>query len=278
MKIFVKSKLTESEYKNLFKRKGIKPKSVENVVKKILSEIKKNGDEAVRYFTEKFEGERKEELYVSQKEFLVAEKNLTKSEKNAINQAANNIEKFHIKQKPKSYSIETMPGIRCSRKYVPIDNAGLYIPGGTAPLPSTMLMLGIPASIAGVKRIAACTPAPNGKINDAVLYSAKICGVKEIYKTGGAQAIGMLAYGTKSVSKVDKIFGPGNQYVTTAKSLVSMEPEGAAIDMPAGPSEVLVIADNYADIAFISADLLSQAEHGDDSSALLVTNSHELAN
>ena len=212
---------------------------------------------------------------MTRKEFDIAEKNLDSDSKKALIQAAKNIEKFHSRQYPSDYIMETTPGIICSREYRPIQNVGLYIPGGTAVLPSTLLMLGIPASIAGCKRIAAISPTKD-KINYAVLFASKICGIEEFYKIGGAQGIALLAYGDKSFNKVDKIFGPGNQYVTAAKAMVSIDPQGCAVDMPAGPSEVLIIADNSANPVYVAADLLSQAEHGVDSQVILLSTSAKL--
>jgi len=194
----------------------------------------------------------------------------------AIITAADNIFKFHEMQKKNGYEIETMHGIKCWRKSVPIENVGLYVPGGSAVLVSTMLMLGIPAKIADCKRVVVCSPVKN-EINPALAFAARICEVDEFYKIGGAHAIAMMAYGIEDVKKVDKIFGPGNQYVTAAKTLVSIDPDGCAIDMPAGPSEVLVIADDSALSSFVAADLLSQAEHGEDSQVILITTSKNLA-
>ncbi|MCB0744817.1 MAG: histidinol dehydrogenase, partial [Ignavibacteriae bacterium] len=196
--------------------------------------------------------------------------------KKAIKVAVNNIQKFHKLQLPKKYSIETMPGIKCSREFRAIENVGLYIPGGTAILPSTLMMLAIPAKIAGCNRIVVCSPT-NKSISPEVLYVAKYLGISEFYKVGGAQAIGLMAYGTNKIKKVDKIFGPGNQFVTAAKALVSIDPNGCAIDMIAGPSEVLVIADEFANPKYIAADLLSQAEHGNDSQVILCTTNKSLA-
>ena len=213
------------------------------------------------------------ELLVSKNEFEEAEKKLDKKIKAALGTAAKNIEKFHLMQKPASYEIETVKGVKCKREFKAIENVGLYIPGGNAVLPSTMLMLGIPAKIAGCKRIIAASPAKNNLINYPLLYAAKICGINEFYKIGGAQAIGLMAYGDPSIPKVNKISGPGNQYVTAAKMLVSIDPEGCAIDMIAGPSELLIIADEYADPSFAAADLFSQAEHGVDSQVILISNS-----
>ena len=218
------------------------------------------------------------ELLVSKNEFEEAEKNLDKKIKAALETAANNIEKFHLMQKPAAYEIETVEGVKCKREFKAIENVGLYIPGGNAVLPSTMLMLGIPAKIAGCKRIIAASPAKNNLINYPLLYAAKICGINEFYKIGGAQAIGLMAYGDPSIPKVNKIAGPGNQYVTAAKMLVSIDPEGCAIDMIAGPSELLIIADEYAEPSFAAADLLSQAEHGVDSQVILISDSEAVIN
>ena len=215
-------------------------------------------------------------------QFLVTNEELTSSEekvdpelKNAIELAEGNIERFHSAQKPGLVKIETMPGVTCWQKAVAIEKVGLYIPGGTAPLFSTVLMLAIPARIAGCREIVLCTPpGKDGKIHPAILFAAKFAGVKKVFKLGGVQAIGAMAYGTESVPKVHKIFGPGNQYVTAAKQLVSMNE--VAIDMPAGPSEVMVVADESANPAFVASDLLSQAEHGADSQVILVSNNQNL--
>lgn len=275
-KIFSK-KISEDEYKNLLKRPAINNEAVTGIVKPILDDIKRKGDSAVLSYAKKYDNLSESNLRVSKNEIEESEFRISADLREAIITAAKNIEAFHARQYPENYTVETMPGIKCTREYRAIENVGLYVPGGTAVLPSTMLMLGIPAKIAGCKRVIACSPAKDGIINDAVLFAAKVCGINELYMTGGAQAIGMMAYGTESVKKVDKIFGPGNQYVTCAKSLVSIDPAGCAIDMPAGPSEVLVIASKNADPEFIAADLLSQAEHGVDSQVILVTSSAELA-
>jgi histidinol dehydrogenase len=204
-----------------------------------------------------------------------AENHISPGLKKAIELASANIEKFHTAQKPEIRKVETMPGVICWQKPVAIEKVGLYIPGGTAPLFSTVLMLAIPARIAGCKEIVLCTPpGKNGKIHPAILFAAKFAGVKKVFKLGGVQAIGAMAYGTESVPKVHKIFGPGNQYVTAAKQLVSMNE--VAIDMPAGPSEVMVVADETSNPAFVASDLLSQAEHGADSQVILVANSQDL--
>ena len=201
---------------------------------------------------------------------------VSKPFKQAVNKAITNIHSFHKKQYPLKYTTETMPGIRCSREFRAIENVGLYIPGGTATLPSTMMMLAIPAKIAGCKRIVVCSPS-NKKVSPEVLYIAKKTGIFEFYNIGGAQAIGLMAYGAGKIKKVDKIFGPGNQYVTAAKALVSIDPLGCAVDMLAGPSEVLVIADKFADPVYVASDLLSQAEHGNDSQVILCTDNKPIA-
>jgi histidinol dehydrogenase len=273
MKTFYLKNLSSEEIDALTKRPSIDTEKVFGVVKPILQDIKANGLSAVLKYAAKFDGFEGNKILIGDDEFSAAEKNLSPKIIVALKTAAVNIEKFHLKQKPLPYEIETAEEVKCSREYKAIENVGLYIPGGSAVLPSTMLMLAIPAKIAGCKRIVACSPAKDGKINDALLYAAKLCGIKEFYKIGGAQAIGLMAYGDKAIQKVNKIFGPGNQYVTAAKLLVSIDADGSSIDMPSGPSEVLVIADEKAKPAFVAADLLSQAEHGADSQVILLTDS-----
>ena len=268
--------ISDTEYKQLLKRPAINFDKVYDSVKEILANVKREGDSAVLNYCKKFDSFVGDILLIGQSEIAESEEKVLPAVKGAIETAAENILKFHKEQLSEPYKIETMPGVKCSREYRPIESVGLYIPGGTAVLPSTMLMLGLPAKIAGCKRIVACTPVGNEGISPVVLYAAKVCGIQEIYSVGGAQAIGMLAYGTESVQKVDKIFGPGNQYVTTAKSLVSIDPDGCAIDMPAGPSEVLIIADEYSNPRYIAADMLSQAEHGYDSQAVCIATSSEI--
>ncbi len=250
---------------------------IERRVSPILEDIKIKGDTALRKYNLKFDGTDVQDLLVSAEEIEEAERNVAPELKSAILTAKSNIEKFHLAQKENFEPIETMQGVTCWRKSVPIRKVGLYIPGGTAPLFSTVLMLGVPAQIAGCQEIILCSP-PNseGKIHPAILFTAKAVGVTKIIKAGGAQAVGAMAYGTESVPKVYKIFGPGNQYVTTAKQLVSREE--TAIDMPAGPSEVAVLADDSANPVFIASDLLSQAEHGEDSQVILVSTSEDLIN
>jgi histidinol dehydrogenase len=234
--------------------------------------VKVNGDAAVKKYAAQFDGVQLEELKVNEKEITEAVTTVDADLKAAIEIAKNNITKFHQAQKETVTKIETANGVVCWRKSVAIDKVGLYIPGGTAPLFSTLLMLGIPAMLAGCKQLVVCTPSDkNGKVNAVVLYVAQLIGIKNIYKIGGVQAVAAMAYGTATVPAVYKIFGPGNQYVTCAKQLINKE--GLAIDMPAGPSEVAVYADETCNAAFVAADLLSQAEHGIDSQVVLVANS-----
>jgi len=244
-------------------------------VSKVMSKIRAEGDAAVRKFTLQFDHADLADYRVSADEIDEADQILEPKLKNAIHIAAQNIDTFHVAQKAVYRIIETMPGVKCWQKSVPIEKVGLYIPGGSAPLFSTVLMLGIPAMIAGCRNVLLCTPPDrNGKIHPAILFAASVCHITEIYKVGGMQAIGAMAYGTESVPKVDKIFGPGNSWVTAAKQFVSNSE--CAIDMPAGPSEVAVMADETANPAFVAADLLSQAEHGPDSQVILVTTEEQL--
>lgn len=263
------------EWQALLQRPYVDNRSVLESVQQILNAVKQHADEAVRSFTKKFDGVELERFEVSRTEIDEAENKLSSELKSAICLARENIERFHRSQLSEIRIIETMPGVQCWRKNVAIEKVGLYIPGGTAPLFSTVLMLGIPAKLAGCKEIILCTPcSKDGNVHPAILYSAQLIGVDKIYKVGGAQAIAAMAYGTETIDAVFKIFGPGNQYVTAAKQLVQMQ--GVAIDMPAGPSEVCIIADETANPAFVAADLLSQAEHGADSQVLLVSD-HEKA-
>ena len=267
----------KTEWAKLLQRPAMDSLSLEASVKNILLEVKMNGDEALKRFSTIFDKVSIDELLVSEEEISRAVTSISNELKEAIAIAKKNIEIFHIKQTSEIEKIETMPGILCWRKSVAIEKVGLYIPGGTAPLFSTILMLGVPASIAGCNEIVLCTPpSKDGTINAAILYTAQLCGITKIYKTGGAQAIAAMAYGTDTIPKVYKIFGPGNQYVTAAKQLV--QKDGVAIDMPAGPSEVCVMADDTANASFVAADLLSQAEHGVDSQVLLVSTSEEMIN
>lgn len=246
-------------------------------VANVLKEVKLNGDKAVQQFTAEFDGVQLGNSSISEAEIKEAIDLLDPSLKKAIETAAANIRKFHLTQINKELPVETMPGITCWRKWVGIDKVGLYIPGGSAPLFSTILMLGIPAEIAKCKQVILCSPPDkNGKLHPAIIFAANLVGIKQLYKIGGVQAIAAMAYGTETVPAVYKIFGPGNQYVTAAKQMVQQN--GVAIDMPAGPSEVCVLADETAVPNFVAADLLSQAEHGPDSQVLLVSTSAQLIN
>ena len=248
---------------------------IQPVVQKIIADVAKNGDKALKKYAKKFDGADLKTLMVGENEFKAAEANIDAGLKQALLNAKVNIEKFHKAQNSPVKKIEISKGITCWRESRAIEKVGLYIPGGSAPLFSTVLMLGIPAKIAGCKEIILCTPCnQEGKIYDAILYAASLCGITKIYKTGGAQAIAAMAYGTESIPKVFKIFGPGNQYVTAAKQMVQ---NVVAIDMPAGPSEVLVIADESCNPDFVAADLLAQAEHGPDSQVILVCTTLKIA-
>lgn len=265
----------EAEWATLLRRPTKDATTLNATVASVLSDVRQRGDEAVREYEEKFDKVRLDSLLVSEQEMQDAEGQISEELKNALTLAHRNIHTFHASQRFEGKPCSVAPGVTCWQKAIPIERVGLYIPGGTAPLFSTVLMLATPARIAGCKEIVLCTP-PNreGKVNPAILVAARIAGVSRIFKIGGVQAIGAMAYGTESVPKVYKIFGPGNQYVMCAKQQVSLH--DVAIDMPAGPSEVEVIADASANPAFVAADLLSQAEHGVDSQVLLVTNSEEL--
>ena len=244
-------------------------------VREVMSKIREDGDAAIREYTNQFDHVDIDDFAVTTDEIKAAVRKIDPLLKNAINIAAQNIDKFHVAQKFSHRVIETMPGVKCWQKSIPIERVGLYIPGGSAPLFSTVLMLGIPAMIAGCREVVLCTPPDhNGDIHPAILFAASICHITEIYKIGGMQAIGAMAYGTESIQKVDKIFGPGNSWVTAAKQFVAMA--DCAIDMPAGPSEVAVMADETGNPEFIAADLLSQAEHGPDSQVILVTTEEKL--
>jgi histidinol dehydrogenase len=260
-----------NDWGDILKRPSFDSSSLEETVKNILDEVKATGDEAVRKFTLQFDKVDIGELRVNDAEIEAAGTSLSADLKQAIVTAKNNIEKFHGSQLTEAGFVETMPGVRCWRKSVPIEKVGLYIPGGSAPLFSTILMLAVPARLAGCKEIVLCSP-PNtkGQLNPAILFTAGIAGITKIFRVGGVQAVGAMSFGTRSIPKVYKIFGPGNQYVTYAKQLV--QKEGIAIDLPAGPSEVAVYGDETANPSFVAADLLSQAEHGIDSQVLLITN------
>jgi histidinol dehydrogenase len=244
----------------------------------IISAVRAEGDTAVRRFTMQFGGASLDDLRVSANEFREARAALATEQIAALERAVANVARFHEAQVSGPLSVETMPGVRCERITRPIDSVGLYVPAGSAPLPSTAIMLAVPARIAGCKaRAIASSPGPDGKLHAAVLVAAELCGVDTVYKMGGAQAIAALAFGTESVRKVDKVFGPGSAWVTAAKQIIASDPAGAAIDLPAGPSEVLVIADDSANARFVAADLLAQAEHDIIAQVVLVTDSPRLA-
>ncbi len=267
--------MSEAEQENLLQRPAVlEGKNIGNAVSDVIESVRSLGDSALLELTKKYDNIDLATIRVSDQEIEDASTRLDPQICEALNQAYRNIEKFHSAQKSKVIRVETQPGVVCEQLTRPIQSVGLYIPGGSAPLPSTVLMLGVPAQIAQCGRVVLCSPPP---IADEILYVAKLCGIDEVYSIGGAQAIAAMAYGTQTIVKVDKIFGPGNAYVTEAKRQVSNDFRGAAIDMPAGPSEVMVIADEYAQPDFIAADLLSQAEHGPDSQVVLVTPSSDLA-
>ncbi|MFN1649408.1 histidinol dehydrogenase [Vibrio rotiferianus] len=275
MRTVVWQSLSETQQDSILERPAItEGANITAAVSEVIAKVRKEGDAALLELTEKFDRVKPESIRVSAQEIDEASARLSEKMKSALEQAYENITKFHKAQKPQPIKVETQPGVLCEQVTRPIQKVGLYIPGGSAPLPSTVLMLGVPAKIAGCRKVVLCSPPP---IADEILYVAKLCGIDEVYNVGGGQAVAAMAYGTETVSKVDKIFGPGNAYVTEAKRQVSNDFRGAAIDMPAGPSEVLVIADETADPDFIAADLLSQAEHGPDSQVVLVTPSPVIA-
>ncbi|MDI3521210.1 MAG: histidinol dehydrogenase [Anaerophaga sp.] len=265
-----------AEWEELTKRAVDNQQDVMEKVRPILEAVKNHKDKAIRELSAKFDGISLSNIQVSEEEIRKGCLDVDSNLKGAINSAIINIRKFHESQKQPVRKVETSPGVICWQRTTPIEKIGLYIPGGTAPLFSTVLMLAIPASIAGCKEIVLCTPpGKDGKIHPAILLAAHLTGVTRIFKVGGAQAIAAMAYGTETIPKVDKIFGPGNSYVTAAKQLVTLD--GTAIDLPAGPSEVEVMADESANPEFVASDLLSQSEHGPDSQSILVTNSPKLA-
>lgn len=275
MRTVVWQSLSEAQQESILERPAItEGANITAAVAQVIAKVRSEGDAALFELTEKFDRVKPASLRASREEMDAAAARLSETMKQALEQAYNNISKFHKAQKAQPIKVETMPGVVCEQVTRPINKVGLYIPGGSAPLPSTVLMLGVPAQIAGCRKVVLCSPPP---IADEILYVAKLCNIDEVYNLGGGQAIAAMAYGTETVTKVDKIFGPGNAYVTEAKRQVSNDFRGAAIDMPAGPSEVLVIADETADADFIAADLLSQAEHGPDSQVVLVTPSPVLA-
>lgn len=273
MKLYDRPK--NKQWGDLLRRPADHSREIDEVVQKIIASIKEKGDSELLALTQRFDHWTPDRLAVSEKDIELAAQEVDQELRSAILLAKSNIEKFHAAQLETPQPIETSEGIRCWRKPVAIQRVGLYIPGGSAPLISTLLMLGIPATLAGCQDIVVCTPAMNGQIHPAILYTASLLGIRKIFKAGGAQAVAAMAFGTETVPSVHKIFGPGNRFVTRAKQLVSQE--GIAIDMPAGPSEVVVFADDTCVPSFVASDLLSQAEHGVDSQVLLVTISKEVA-
>ena len=273
------SDLDERQRSALLQRPAVADDAaIRKAAAEIIAEVRERGDSALRELTEKYDRARVDDFRVTANEIAAAAAQLTQEQVDAIDLAIRNVRRFHEPQRPAPLLVETMPGVVCERVSHALDAVGLYVPAGTAPLPSAAIMLAVPAAIAGCPTKILCTPPrPDGSADPAVLVAATRAGVEDIYKIGGAQAIAAMAYGTESVPKVCKVFGPGNAWVTSAKSLVSGDPAGAAIDMPAGPSEVLVIADSNASAEFVASDLLSQAEHGVDSQVVLVTTSKDLA-
>jgi histidinol dehydrogenase len=277
MRIYNYSDLSKRDIQKLVQRNVDPADEIRGVVEDIIDNVRKNGDSALLDYALKFDKVELKRLSVEKAEIAELASSLLPEQKEALDIAYNNIHKFHETQLPSESKVETMPGVNCWREWRPIEKVGLYIPGGTAVLPSTFLMLGIPARIAGCHEIVVCSPPQkDGKINAYIAYVAQLLGIESIYLTGGAQAVAAMAHGTESIPKVDKIFGPGNQYVTKAKVIVQST-TNTAIDMPAGPSEVLVIADESAVPEYAAADLLAQAEHGADSQSVLVTTSQRLA-
>ena len=266
---------TKAEWPETLKRPTQTVEDIEETVNQVFAEVKSKGDVAVSKYTELFDGINLANTQVTEKEISAAANEVSEELKEAIKLAKNNIEKFHTAQKTDRIEIETTNGVKCWQEKRAIQKVGLYIPGGSAPLFSTILMLAAPANIAGCKEIVLCTPPDkNGNVHPAILYTAELCGVTKIYKVGGIQAIAAMTFGTESIPKVYKIFGPGNQFVTVAKQLATRH--NVAIDMPAGPSELLVVADDSSNAAFVASDLLSQAEHGVDSQVILVSTSKDL--
>ncbi len=275
MKTYTYSDLDKSQIKKLCERPAVQFDKIAPVVQEIIENVKEKGDAALRDYTLKFDGFAPKNMIMGVP--AINDIELSEEKRKAFDTAFNNIYSFHRAQRPRKLVVETMPGVICSREARPIQSVGLYVPGGTAVLPSTVLMLGIPAMIAECPvRVMATPPAKDGSIAPEILYCAALTGMTHIVKAGGAQAVAAMAYGTESIPKVNKIFGPGNQYVTCAKMLLQQSDALVSIDMPAGPSEVLVIADDKADAEFLAADLLSQAEHGGDSQVFFVTTSKEL--
>lgn len=267
--------LYPKEWFRLTQRPNTKKAQLNELIDKVFNDVRKNGDRAIKKYSLAFDKVKLTTLQVSEQKIKEAAKQVSPELKKAIQLAKNNIEKFHTSQKEPIKKIETTKGVICWRESRPIEKVGIYIPGGTAPLFSTVLMLGIPARLAGCKEIILCTPSnKNGEVNPVVLYTANLLGIRSVFSAGGIQAIAAMSLGTKSITQVDKIFGPGNQYVTAAKQ--KAQSMGIAIDMPAGPSEVLVVADQSSNPSFVAADLLSQAEHGTDSQVILLSDNEKL--
>ncbi|MGC8522090.1 MAG: histidinol dehydrogenase [Steroidobacteraceae bacterium] len=279
MRILQWSRLAESERRAALERPVQQARaSIESLVREVIEAVRARGDDALREYTRRFDGVELPELRVGAEEFAAARRALAASERAALERAIENVERFHRAHGLEALSIETSPGVRCEWLYRPIGAVGLYVPAGSAPLPSAVVMLAVPARIAGCPQRVLCTPPDRaGRAHPAVLVAAELCGVEQVFKVGGAQAIAALAYGTDSIPKVDKVFGPGNAWVTAAKQTVAADPLGAACDMPAGPSEVMVLADETARADFVAADLLAQAEHDPNAQAILVTPSAALA-
>lgn len=268
---------SEASWPSLLKRPTMELEAIEDLVRPVMESVRAKGDEALRDYTERFDGVLLSDFLVSSTEIAEASKAVSDDLKKAIEVAKGNIEAFHVAQKDEFLHIQTLPGVNCYRKSIGIDKVGLYIPGGTAPLFSTVLMLAVPAKIAGCREIVLCTPPDReGNVHPAILFTAQLVGIKKVFKIGGAQSVAAMTFGTASIPKVYKIFGPGNQYVTAAKQLAMKY--GVAIDMPAGPSEVAVYADETAVPAFVASDLLSQAEHGVDSQVVLIASSEDVVN
>ncbi|RYE07508.1 MAG: histidinol dehydrogenase [Sphingobacteriaceae bacterium] len=276
LKVYKYSELSKAEVEQLTLRNTDSGNEIRETVENILQNVKQNGDQALKDYALQFDQVTLNQLFADENEIAELAKQVSDEQKQAIKTAYQNIYKFHQNQYHTEEKVETMPGVTCWRELRPIEKVGLYIPGGTAVLPSTFLMLGIPAKIAGCPEIVVCSPPQkNGKINPYIAFVAQLLGIKKVFLVGGAQAVAAMAYGTESIPKVDKIFGPGNQYVTKAKTIVQSTTV-TAIDMPAGPSEVLIIADESANPVFVAADLLAQAEHGVDSQSVLVSTSKKL--
>jgi histidinol dehydrogenase len=275
LKAYQYNQLSHSDLQELIQRNSDSDDQVKEIVEGIIGRVRLEGDAALKSFALQFDGTELDHLAVEKEEIALLATTLPDFQQEALRTAFTNIHKFHLAQLRKEEAVETMEGVNCWREMRAIERVGLYIPGGTAVLPSTFLMLGIPARLAGCKEIIVCSPARQGRLNAAIAYCAQLLNIDRIFLTGGAQAIAAMAYGTESISKVDKIFGPGNQFVTKAKTIIQSSTQ-TAIDMPAGPSEVLVIADDTANPTFIAADLLAQAEHGIDSQVVLVSTSAEM--